>query len=108
VYIKSEWLAQVWIHGDSLHDYAIMFGILDPDRLKKFKEETGNDADPSDPKFIQTIYDGLMTLANGAKFNSLEKPKQIRLSTDPWTIENEFLTPTMKMKRNVAKQILAE
>ena len=49
-----------------------------------------------------------MVLANGAKFNSLEKPKQLRLIIDPWTIENEYLTPTMKMKRNVAKAKLAD
>ena len=37
VYIKSEWLAQVWIHGDSLHDYALMFAVVDPDRMKKYR-----------------------------------------------------------------------
>ena len=45
-------------------------------------------------------------LAIEAKFNTLEKPAQMWLLKEPFSIENEFLTPTMKMKRNVAKQKL--
>lgn len=30
------------------------------------------------------------------------------LILDPWTTENDYLTPTMKMKRNVAKEKLAK
>jgi len=48
----------------------------------------------------------MCALAVEAKFNSLEKPCQLMLLKEPFTIENEFLTPTMKMKRNVAKQML--
>ena len=43
-----------------------------------------------------------MKLADANNFNSLEKPKQFMLFKDPWTEQNEFLTPTMKMKRNIA------
>ena len=45
-------------------------------------------------------------LAVEAKFNSLEKPCQLMLLKEPFSIENEYLTPTMKMKRNVAKNML--
>jgi len=48
----------------------------------------------------------MCALAVEAKFNSLEKPCQLMLLKEPFTIENEFLTPTMKMKRNVAKKML--
>lgn len=56
----------------------------------------------------QAVLDDLCALAVGAKFNSLEKPCQLCLLEEPFTIENEFLTPTMKMKRNVAKVKLAD
>jgi long-chain acyl-CoA synthetase len=45
-----------------------------------------------------------MRLANENKLNSLEKPKQMTLLIDPFTIESELLTPTFKLKRNVAKK----
>jgi long-chain acyl-CoA synthetase len=38
-------------------------------------------------------------------FSGLEKIKQILLLIDPFTIENEILTPTMKIKRNIAKKV---
>ena len=43
-------------------------------------------------------------LANENKFNSLEKIKQVFLTDVPMTMENEILTPTMKIKRNIAKK----
>lgn len=48
-----------------------------------------------------------MTIANHNKLNSLEKPKQMTLIAEPWTPESGMLTPTMKMKRNIAKTRLA-
>lgn len=44
-------------------------------------------------------------LAAENKFNSLEKIKHIYLTQELFSIENEILTPTMKIKRNVAKQV---
>ena len=60
-----------------------------------------------DEKFRQLVYDDLMKLAGENKFNSLEKPKQFILLKDPFTIENDLLTPTMKLKRNIAKKHFA-
>ena len=51
----------------------------------------------------QTIYDDIIRLANENKFNSLEKPKQLYLLKDPWTVEDGHLTPTQKLKRPQAK-----
>jgi long-subunit acyl-CoA synthetase (AMP-forming) len=45
----------------------------------------------------------VLRLAKENNFNSLEKPKQIMLLKDPFTVESDILTPTFKLKRNVAK-----
>lgn len=44
-------------------------------------------------------------LAGENKFNSLEKIKQLHLTLDPFTQENDILTPTLKIKRNIAKKV---
>lgn len=56
-----------------------------------------------DPDLIQVVFDDVIRLANEKALNSLEKPKQIYLICDPWTDTMGILTPTAKLKRNVAK-----
>jgi len=58
-----------------------------------------------DATLRQLVYEDMIKLANENRFNGLEKPKQFKLIRDPFTIENEILTPTMKLKRNVARVI---
>jgi long-chain acyl-CoA synthetase len=40
--------------------------------------------------------------------SGLERPKAITLVREPFTIENNILTPTFKLKRNVAKEIFKD
>lgn len=51
------------------------------------------------------ILNNLLELAKVNKLSGLEKIKKIYLSPDPMTIENDILTPTMKIKRSIAKII---
>lgn len=57
---------------------------------------------------LETVHEDCMKLAAGNKFNSLEKPKAIKLILDPWTQDNDMLTPTFKLKRNIAKKMYEE
>lgn len=49
----------------------------------------------------------MMELATKNKLNSLEKPKQMKLIADPFSVENDILTPTFKLKRNIIKKTFA-
>jgi len=94
------------MYGDSLRDFVVGFIVVDPDRVKKYATEAGKafyDALMDSNDLKQLIYDDLMKLATTNKFNSLEKPKQITLLKDAFSQEDDLLTPTMKLKRNVAK-----
>ena len=50
----------------------------------------------------------MMALADKNKLNPLERPKQLHLMSDPFTVENDLLTPTFKLKRNIAKTRFAD
>jgi len=45
-------------------------------------------------------------LAKDKKLSSLEKPKEFILHPELFSIENNMLTSTFKMKRNVAKEVM--
>lgn len=50
----------------------------------------------------------VIDLAKANNLNSLEKPKQICLLQEAFSVENDMLTPTFKLKRNVAKTRFAD
>lgn len=80
--------------------------VVDPSNAKKYADKVNMSPIEDvvkDSSFKQAVYDDMMRLANENKFNSLEKPRQLTLLLDPWTVENDMLTPTSKLKRNVAK-----
>jgi long-chain acyl-CoA synthetase len=110
VYVQSPYIMQCWIYGDSLRDYVIGFFVVDPANAKKWATahnvELNTDMVQNNKEFVQMVYDDINKLAVENKLNSLEKPKQICMFLDPWTDQNDFLTPTMKLKRAVAKKLL--
>lgn len=110
IFVQSPFVAQAWIYGDSLRDHIIAFFVVDPENTGKYCKDHGKTFDQdfllNDKEFNQHVFDELIKLASANKCNSLEKPKQIMLIKDPWTVENEYLTPTMKVKRNIARDKL--
>ena len=68
-----------------------------------------NDSDLFNNNDIKKIVlDNLTDLAKTNKLSGLEKIKAIYLTSDPFSIENDILTPTMKIKRNIAAKVYAE
>ena len=44
-------------------------------------------------------------LSTENKLSGLEKPKDIWLTLDAFSIENNMLTPTFKLKRNIGREV---
>jgi len=85
--------------------------VIEPTAVTSFCSENGcdfNDELMNNEDFKTLVIKDLMNFAKINKFNSLEKPKQYCLLKDMWTIESNMLTPTMKMKRNIAKEFYAD
>ena len=108
IFVQSQWVAQCWVHGDSLHDFCLLFVVVDEEKTKQFAQTRNlewNDALMDNEELKKEIYADILSFVASNKLNSLEKPKQLFLIKDPFTIENDLLTPTMKLKRNIAKKV---
>ncbi|CAA0151920.1 Long-chain fatty-acid-CoA ligase [Tenacibaculum maritimum] len=62
-----------------------------------------NEALISHPKVIERIQEEVTTC--NAKFGKWERIKRFELTADEWSIDGGHLTPTMKMKRKIIKEI---
>ena len=88
-----------------------MFMVVDEAAVKQWAAERdlGDDiaALLENEELKMTILKEVIDLANANNFNGLEKPKQMMLMLEPFSVENDLLTPTHKMKRTVARKTFA-
>lgn len=104
------YLASAYVHGDSHQSFLVaIFGVA-PDQFPAFASKVlgekiaeGDIAKLkevlSNKKVEKAVLKELDRVARKNKFNSYERVKAVRLFLDPFTIENQLLTPTLKLKR---------
>jgi long-chain acyl-CoA synthetase len=107
IYIKSPFVADVFVHGDSLESYVIGFVVPDPDFVAKWaaqKGKTGEDATlaklcaPGDDELKNAIMADLAELAKANKLFRFEQIQKLHLHPTPFG-ESDLITPTFKLKR---------
>ncbi|XP_067120704.1 long-chain-fatty-acid--CoA ligase 5-like isoform X1 [Centruroides vittatus] len=103
IYSRSTFVAQIFIHGESLK--SCLVGIVVPDRevLEQWcLEHSINDTwdEMCKNKIVKkTILEDLAKLGKEAGLNSFEQAKDIYIHPELFTVENGLLTPTLKTKR---------
>ena len=90
-FAKSEYIEQICIVG---------LGIPQPMALINLSE-IGQDAG----KAVVTEHLNELLDAVNPKMEAYKRVKKIIVMSEPWSVENEILTPTMKIKRNVLNQL---
>jgi long-chain acyl-CoA synthetase len=108
VYVKNKYIIQICIYGNSYESYLI--AIICPNRVEvkkfliesgKLKENEDNVEDFYNDKDLHAeIKKTFDALAKTNNFNSLEKPLKYLLGKTEFSIQNEMMTPTMKLCRN--------
>ena len=103
VYIKSKYVALVFVCGDSMRDYNVAVVVPDREGLLDLAGELGLHEDwdslCSNKKVITAVLNDLRNIGGEAGLNSIEQVKKIHLHNQEITPDSGLLTPTQKIKR---------
>ena len=102
-YIQSPLITQIMVYGNSYKNCAVAILVPDEQALETWAKANGKssaDVYADQAEYCKVVMDSINEVAKAKKFNSLEKPKEIYLTSEPFSVENDILTPTFKMKRN--------
>ncbi|XP_006818257.1 long-chain-fatty-acid--CoA ligase 1-like [Saccoglossus kowalevskii] len=112
VYTRSQFIAQIFVHGDSLQRYLVAVVTPDPENISSWarsKGLTGTLDDFCDNKVIKdAILKDIVQLGKSSGLKGFEQVKDIYLSSEPFSIENGLMTPTFKMKRPELRKRFAQ
>lgn len=108
---------QVWLYGDSFQPHLVAVAVPDPPQFAPFAskvvgrtisatDEAALDAATKDPKVIEAVLKEFIKLGKSQNLGTLEQMRALKLRTEPFSTENNMLTPTMKIKRQEAAKIL--
>ena len=98
-------LGTAYVHGDSHQSFLVAILGVSPDLFSHFASKvlgekiaetdiTRIKEAASDKKVEKAVLKEMNKVAKNSKFNSYERVRAIRLFVDPFTIENQLLTPT--------------
>lgn len=105
IFVLSPFVEQSFVYGDSLKNCIVVIVLPKPAAVDKFKQEHPGVDHLTSEAFKKAILDDMARLATEHHCSSLEKPKAIHLVAEGFSVDNELLTPTFKLKRNVAKNV---
>lgn len=108
-YGMSPYVDQICIHGDSHHTFVIAIICPNKPKCKEFLVSKGKLKDNCDLNAVddfmndkdlhEEVKKSLDALAKEKNFNSLERVPKMILCKEPFTLQNNLLTDTLKIKR---------
>lgn len=108
IYIKSPLIAQAFVHGDSLKNYLVAIIVPDSEVVAKWAKDKGLKASfeelctadsPAGAELKADIAREMERLATEYKLFGFERVKKFHVHSEQFTPENDFATPTFKLKR---------
>jgi long-chain acyl-CoA synthetase len=108
-YSKIEIVKQIFVYGDSLQSNVV--AIVVPEDSEALKEAEKRELDASNldefyksKEWLEIVNEKFNQTKKESNFTGLEIPKDFYFTREEFTLENDMLTPTMKLKRNDAKK----
>lgn len=100
--VAREEIAQALVYGDR-KPYLVALIVPHSDFLKSFAREHGKSADPHelcrDEAFEQAIDDAIGAV--NKSLSPIERVRRFALLPEPFTIDGGYLTPTLKLRRQL-------
>ncbi|XP_023076752.1 long-chain-fatty-acid--CoA ligase 1 isoform X3 [Piliocolobus tephrosceles] len=103
IYLRSEAIAQVFVHGESLQAFLIAIVVPDVETLRSWAQKRGFDGSFEElcrnKDVKKAILEDMVRLGKDSGLKPFEQVKGIALHPELFSIDNGLLTPTMKAKR---------
>ena len=114
VYVQNDLIKQIFVYGDSLQDYLVAVIVPDPEEFEKWAisvelEEMPYEKGVQSEKFKEAIFGAIEAQKKESSLNGFEVVKRFHITTEEFTITDNLLTPTFKVKReNALKKYIDE
>jgi long-chain acyl-CoA synthetase len=104
------YLAQAYVYGESLKTYLVAILGVQPDIFAPYASKiTGTQISATDipaikaacenQKVVKAVLNDIAKLSKQKRLQGYERVRNIKLEVEPFSVENELLTPTLKTKR---------
>ncbi|XP_040832379.1 long-chain-fatty-acid--CoA ligase 6 isoform X1 [Ochotona curzoniae] len=103
IYTRSEPVAQVYVHGDSLKAFLVGIVVPDPEVMPCWAQKRGIEGTYAqlctNKELKKAILDDMVRLGKESGLHSFEQVKAIHIHSEMFSVHNGLLTPTLKAKR---------
>nr|XP_004666441.1 long-chain-fatty-acid--CoA ligase 1 isoform X3 [Jaculus jaculus] len=103
IYMRSEAIAQVFVHGESLQAFLIAVVVPDAENLVSWAQKRGIRGSFEElcrnKDVKKAILEDMLKLGKESGLKPFEQVKGIAIHSELFSVDNGLLTPTMKAKR---------
>jgi len=103
VFVRSQFVKQIWVYGNSFKRYLVAVAVPDEEYLPIWAKQNSTQGDYTslcaNPKVKAAIVADLEKVGKEAKLNGFEFVKSVLLVTTPFSVDNDLMTPTFKLRR---------
>ncbi|XP_013907467.1 PREDICTED: long-chain-fatty-acid--CoA ligase 6 isoform X1 [Thamnophis sirtalis] len=103
IYIRSEPVSQIYVHGDSLQAFLVGIVVPDAEVMPGWAKKRGFDGSftnlCNNKELKDAIMEDMVQLGKESGLHSFEQVKAVSIHSEMFTVQNGLLTPTLKARR---------
>jgi len=104
----SQYVNQIFVHGNSTESFLVAIVVVDKNRTLAWGANNNSMDDFAsickEKEFRKEVLRDLATIGTEGGLMGFEKPKNLTCIPDEFTVANDLLTPTSKLKRAIAQK----